>query len=69
LLVVIDGAKGLYKAVMSTLKGYADVQRCQYHKRKNIESYLPKCEQSRIRRKMEIAECPGDITFAFQGHI
>ncbi len=55
LLVVIDGAKGLYKAVMSTLKGYASVQRCQYHKRKNVESYLPKCEQSRIRRKMEVA--------------
>ncbi len=55
LLVVIAGAKGLYKAVMSTLKGYASVQRCQYHKRKNVESYLPKCEQSRIRRKMEVA--------------
>ena len=55
LLVVIDGAKGLYKAVMSTLKGYASVQRCQYHKRKNVELYLPKCEQSRIRRKMEVA--------------
>ena len=55
LLVVIDGAKGLHKAVMSTLKGYACVQRCQYHKRKNIESYLPKAEQSRIRRKVETA--------------
>lgn len=55
LLVVIDGAKGLYKAVMSVLKGYACVQRCQYHKRKNVESYLPKSEQPRIRRKMEAA--------------
>ena len=55
LLVVIDGAKGLYQAVMSTLKGYACVQRCQYHKRKNVESYLPKGEQSRIRRKLEVA--------------
>ena len=45
LLVVIDGAKGLYKVVMSTLKGSACVQRCQYHTAKNIESYLPKCEQ------------------------
>ena len=55
LLVVLDGAKGLYKAVMSVLKGYACVQRCQYHKRKNVVSYLPKSEQSRIRRKMEAA--------------
>jgi transposase-like protein len=55
LLVVLDGAKGLYKAVMSLLKGYACVQRCQYHKRKNVVSYLPQSEQSRIRRKMEAA--------------
>ena len=31
------------------------MQRCQYHKRKNVVSYLPKSEQSRIRRKMEAA--------------
>jgi len=55
LLVVIDGAKGLYKAVMSVLKAHACVQRCQYHKRKNVVSYLPKCEQDRMRRKMEAA--------------
>ena len=55
LLVVIDGAKGLYKAVKSVLKEHACVQRCQYHKRKNVVSYLPKCEQDRIRRKMEAA--------------
>jgi len=46
---------GLHKAVTSVLKGHACVQRCQYHKRKNIESYLPKREQSRIRRKLEAA--------------
>ena len=55
LLVVIDGGKGLYKAVMSVLKGHACVQRCQYHKRQNVASYLPKSEHSGIRRKMEAA--------------
>ena len=55
LLVVIDGGKGLYKSVMSVLKGHACVQRCQYHKRQNVVSYLPKSEQARIRRKMEAA--------------
>ncbi len=50
LLVVIDGAKGLYKAVMSVLKGHACVQRCQYHKRQNVVSYLSKSEQSGIAR-------------------
>ena len=52
LLVVIDGAKGLYKAVMSVLKGHACVQRCQYHKRQNVVSYLSKSEQSGMGRKM-----------------
>ncbi len=55
LLVVIDGAKSLYQAVMSVLKGHACVQRCQYHKRQNVVSYLAKGEQTRIRNKMEAA--------------
>ena len=55
LLVVLDGGKGLYKAVRSVLKGHACVQRCPYHKRRNVCSYLPKNEQARIRRKMETA--------------
>ena len=62
LLVVIDGGKGLYKSVMSVLKGHACVQRCQYHKRQNVVSYLPKSEQVRIRRKMEAAY--GKATYA-----
>ncbi len=53
LLVVIDGAKGLYKAVMSVLKGHACVQRCPYHKRQNVVSHLPKGEQASVRRKIE----------------
>ncbi len=55
LLVVLDGAQGLYQAVMAVFTGRACVQRCQYHKRKNVESYLPKSEQARVRRKMEEA--------------
>ena len=55
LLVVIDGAKGLYKAVMSVLKGHACVQRCQYHKRQNVVSHLPQGEQAGMRRKIEAA--------------
>ena len=49
LLVVIDGGKGLYKAVRSVLQGHACVQRCQYHKRQNVVSYLPKSEPSALR--------------------
>ena len=40
---------------MSVLKGHACVQRCQYHKRQNVVSYLPKGEQARICGKMEAA--------------
>src|SRR5690606_15630463 len=45
LLCVIDGAKGLYKAVEEVFGGYAEVQRCQWHKRENVVSYLPKQDQ------------------------
>ena len=62
LLVVIDGAKGLYQAVLSVFTGHACVQRCQYHKRKNVVSYLPKSEQARVRRQMEAAY--GKSTYA-----
>ncbi len=53
LLVVIEVAKGLYKAVMSVLKGHACVQRCPYHKRQNVVSHLPKGEQASVRRRIE----------------
>ena len=55
LLVVMDGAKGLYNAVMSVLQGHVCVQRCQYHKRQNVISYLSKSEQSAIGHKMQAA--------------
>ena len=35
--------------------GHACVQRCQYHKRQNVVSYLPKSEQAGVRRKLEAA--------------
>jgi len=55
LLVVIDGSKGLHKAVTGLLKGYACVQRCQYHKRHNITSYLAKGQRTRFRQKLQKA--------------
>src|SRR5438094_7485756 len=41
LLVVIDGGKGLRAAVRQVFKRAA-VQRCMWHKRENVVSYLPK---------------------------
>ena len=53
LLVLLDGAKGLYAAVTKALAGYVVIQRCQWHKRENIVSYLPKTEQAPMRRKLQ----------------
>ena len=44
-LVVIDGAKGLKSAVTTVFRGQVLIQRCQWHKRENVVSYLPRTEQ------------------------
>jgi len=54
LLVVLDGAKGLRAAVRDVF-GDVPVQRCQWHKRENVVSYLAKQEQPAWRRKLEAA--------------
>ena len=55
LLVVIDGSKGLRKAVEMVLGDSAVVQRCQWHKRENVMAYLPKPQQETMRRKLQAA--------------
>lgn len=45
LLVVLDGAKGLRAAVRDVRGAGARVQRCQWHKRENVVSYLAKQDQ------------------------
>lgn len=55
LLVVLDGAKGLRAAVREVFGDAAAVQRCQWHKRENVVSYLPKSEQPTWRRKLQAA--------------
>ena len=55
LLFVIDGAKGLRKAIDEVFGDYAAVQRCQWHKRENVVAYLPKSEQKRFRKKLQQA--------------
>jgi transposase-like protein len=54
LLVVLDGAKGLRAAVREVL-GDVPVQRCQWHKRENVVSYLAKRDQPAWRRKLQAA--------------
>src|SRR3990172_1094144 len=53
LLCVIDGSKGLRKAVDKVFAGNAAVQRCHWHKRENVVRYLPAGRQAEFRRKLE----------------
>jgi transposase-like protein len=55
LLCIIDGAKGLRKAVGAVFGGHALVQRCQWHKRENVVSYLGKEQQGAVRRRLQQA--------------
>ena len=55
LLVVLDGAKGLRKAVTTVFGTQAAVQRCQWHKRENVVAYLPQQQQATWRRKLQAA--------------
>jgi transposase-like protein len=55
LLVVIDGAKGLRSAVNQVLRKRAVIQRCMWHKRENVISYLSKSEQAQWRWRLQRA--------------
>jgi len=55
LLCVIDGAKGLEKAIEEVFGDYAQIQRCQWHKRENVVSYLCEADQAAYRRRLQRA--------------
>ena len=55
LLCVIDGAKGLRKAVDKVFAQRAVVQRCTWHKRENVVRYLAANLQPTYRRKLQAA--------------
>ena len=54
-LVILDGAKGLRAAVRKCFKERAVVARCQWHKRENVVSYLPRSEQAAWRQRLQRA--------------
>ena len=55
LLCIVDDGKGLRKAIGDIFGRRARVQRCQWHKRENIVSYLPKADQPAWRKKLQRA--------------
>ncbi len=55
LLFIVDGSKGLIKAIEEKFKDEAVIQRCQQHKKKNVESYLPLGMQKAIRLRLSQA--------------
>ncbi len=55
LLAVIDGAKGLRAALLAAFPGHVLIQRCQWHKRENVVSYLAKAEQKYWRARLQKA--------------
>ena len=54
-LVILDGGKGLRSAVRKAFRHRALVQRCQWHTRENVMSYLAKNEQPVWRQRLQRA--------------
>ncbi len=53
ILVCIDGSKGIRSAARQVFKKRALIQRCQWHKRENVVSYLPRDQQSWMRKRLQ----------------
>jgi putative transposase len=54
-LFVIDGGKGLRKAIRTVFGAWALVQRCQVHKRRNILEHLPERQRTWVRAALNRA--------------
>jgi transposase-like protein len=54
-LIVIDGSKGLKAGAEAAFRGQVLIQRCQWHKRENVISYLPRKEQKYWRGRLQRA--------------
>jgi putative transposase len=54
-LFIVDGSKGLRAAIREKFGKEAVFQRCQEHKIRDVEAYLPFKEREKIRSKMQAA--------------
>ena len=54
-LFVLDGAKALGAAVVRVWGKFAVIQRCQAHKRRNVEAHLPDKHHDELRERLNAA--------------
>lgn len=54
-LFVVDGSKGIKKAINLVFRKRSLLQRCQWHKRENVVSYLPKIRRAYWRKRLQRA--------------
>src|SRR5262249_27798039 len=66
MLIVIDGAKALRKAVKMLFGEQALVQRCRLHKMRNVLDHLPKEQQPQTRWRLQRAWAQKDPKVAQQ---
>jgi putative transposase len=55
MLFVIDGSKALVAAIRKAFGKRALIQRCQVHKRRNVEDHLPEAMKQQVGRTMSTA--------------
>jgi putative transposase len=60
ILIVIDGAKALHKAVVEVFGARALIQRCREHKKRNVTDALPERQRGSIRGAMNQAYATRD---------
>jgi putative transposase len=60
LLIVIDGAKALHKAVVEVFGAHALIQRCREHKKRNVTDALPERLRASVRGAMNQAYATRD---------
>jgi len=55
MLFVIDGGKGIHKALRQVFGDRAIIQRCQVHKLRNVRDHLPEARRGYVARQMRDA--------------
>ncbi len=64
MLFVVDGSKALVAAIRKVYGKRALVQRCQVHKRRNVEDHLPESMKKNVGRAMSTAYRCGNVECA-----